>query len=263
VFAPLLATLALLAQLPTPAPAAPPTPTVHVPALEAAGVETHVVEFCQEHLYAELQRHGFAVTRADASEESLRSASAPAMVVGELVLFPAGFRVTTRVRSAADGKLLAEHVSESVPEQRLLDALTEGVEALAPRLHAQLAPVAPVAAAPAPARPLRRWAWAPAAGGTVLLGLGTVFLLQARSRQRELEGARTPGAPVLDGESVARSGRRAQTLSRLSYAVGGAGVLAGAALYFLPVERLWGGGKEQKLRLQVSPGGVGVSGVLP
>ena len=42
-FAPLLATLAVLAQLPAPAPApaVTPTPTVHVPALEAAKLALH------------------------------------------------------------------------------------------------------------------------------------------------------------------------------------------------------------------------------
>jgi hypothetical protein len=261
VLAPLLATLTLLAQLPA-SPAAPtPTAVVRVPALEAAGVPSHVVDFCQEHLYAELQRQGFAVLRADASADEVLSAEPRAVIVGELVHFPAGFRVTTRARKADTGSVFAEHVVEAVPEQRLLDALTEAVEKLAPQLRAQLAPVVPVATAPAPERPLRRWAWAPAAGGTALLGVGTVFLLQARSKQRELEAPRVTGEPVLDGAAVARSGRRAQTLSRVSYALGGAGVLAGAAMYFLPVERLWGGG--EKLQLRVSPGGVGVSGVLP
>lgn len=259
--APLLATLALLAQLP--APAATPTPAgvVRVPPLEAAGVSSHVVDFCQEHLYAELQRQGFAVLRADASPDEVRAAEARAVVVGELVQFPTGFRVTTRARTAADGKLLAEYVVQAVPEQRLLDALTEAVEAVAPRLRAQLAPVAPVAKVPDVERPLRRWAWAPAAGGAVLLGVGTVFLLEARSKQQELEGPRVTGEPVLDGEAVAEEGQRAQTLSRVSYALGAAGVAAGAAMYFLPVERLWGGGEQ--LRLQVSPRGVSVSGVLP
>lgn len=258
--APLLATLTLLAQLPSPAATPTPVGVVRVPALEAAGVPSHVVDFCQEHLYAELQRQGFAVLRADASPDEVRAAGARAVVVGELVHFPTGFRVTTRARTAADGKLLAEYVVQAVPEQRLLDALTEAVEAVAPKLRAQLAPVAPTAA-PVAERPLRRWAWAPAAGGAVMLGVGTAFLLQAHSKQEELEGPRVTGEPVLDGDEVAQEGQRAQTLSRVSYALGAAGVLAGAAMYFLPVERLWGG--SEPLRLQVSPRGVGVSGVLP
>jgi hypothetical protein len=263
---PLLATLAILSQAPAPSSAspaaAPPSPaplTVHVPALEAAGVPSHVVDFCQEHLYAELQRQGFAVQRAGDEPSGAR-----AVVVGELVLFPSGFRVTTRARSAEDGTVLAEHVAQAVPEQRLLDALTEAVNAMAPALRAKLAPAQPLAQAPtlAPERPLRRWAWVPAAGGALFLGAGTVFLLQAREKQRELEAAPS-GQEPLDGEAVASSGQRAQTLSRVSYALGGAGVLAGAALYFLPVERLWGGSSAQPVRLQAGPGGVSVSGVLP
>ena len=241
-----------------------PVGMVRVPALEAAGVPAHVVDFCQEHLYAELQRQGFAVLRADASPQEVQAADARAVVVGELVHFPNGFRVTTRARTQDTGKVFAEHVVQAVPEQRLLDALSAAVEQLAPKLRAQLAPVVPVAEPPAPERPLRRWAWAPAAGGTALLGVGTVFLLEARSKQQELEGPRVTGEPVLDGEAVAAEGRRAQTLSRVSYALGTVGVLTGAAMYFLPVERLWGGGGAQpSLQLRLSPTGVGVSGVLP
>jgi hypothetical protein len=264
VLVPLLATLAVLSQAPAPPPASPaPAPlTVHVPALEAAGVPAHVVDFCQEHLYAELQRQGFAVQRADAGAEAGR---AQAVVTGELVLFPSGFRVTTRARSSDGGTVLAEHVAEAVPEQRLLDAITEAVSALAPQVRAQLSPAQPlVAHAPTASaeRPLRRWAWAPAAGGVVFLGAGTVFLLQARAREQELEAAPS-GQEPLDGEAVASEGRRAQTLSRVSFALGGAGLLAGAALYFLPVEQLWGGGGTQSVRLHAGPGGVAVSGVLP
>ena len=258
-----LVTLALLAQAPAPAPQAPqPAIALHVPALEAAGVPAHVVEFCQEHLYGELQRQGFTVLRADAS--SAERARARAVVVGELVLFPSGFRVTARARAADDGQVLAEHVTQNVPEQRLLDALTEAVNALAPQLRARLAPApVPLATpAPRPERPLRKWAWIPAAGGAVLLGTGTAFLFQARAKQRELEGPQGGGEPV-DGAAVASAGERAQTLSRVSYGLGGALVAAGAALYFLPVERLWGGGVEGPVRLHVAPGGVALSGVLP
>ncbi len=241
-----------------------PVGMVRVAALEASGVPEHVVDFCQEHLYAELQRQGFAVLRADASPQEMQAADPRAVVVGELVHFPNGFRVTTRARTEDTGRVFAEHVAQAVPEQRLLDALSAAVEQLAPKLRAQLAPVVPVAQPAAPERPLRRWAWAPVAGGAVFLGVGTAFLLEARSKQQELEGPRVTGEPVLDGEAVAREGQRAQTLSRVSYALGGTAVLAGAAMYFLPVEKLWGGGGEpQPLQLRLSPTGVGVSGVFP
>ena len=262
----LYVTLVLLAQTPTAVtpPPASPAPTVRVSALAAAGVPAHVVDFCQEHLYAELQREGFAVLRADATPAD--TAAARAAVTGEMVLFPSGFRVTVRAHRTDDGRLLAEHVAQQVPEQRLLETLTEAVAALAPSLRVQLTPAAPEPLAPAPTlseqRPLRRWAWVPLAGGALFLGTGTAFLLQARSHDNTLNQP-GPVTPPVDGEAVASSGQRAQTLSRVSFALGGAGVLAGAALYFLPVERLWGSTKASSLQLHVGPGGVGVSGVLP
>ncbi|MFP2964490.1 hypothetical protein ACLEPN_44030, partial [Myxococcus sp. 1LA] len=110
-------------------------------------------------------------------------------------------------------------------------------------------------------RPLRRWSWLPAVGGAALVGVGTVFYLQAGDKYSRLDQDGTPGAPLANGDALVSSGRRAQTLSRVAFGLGAAGLVAGAVLFLLP--------GEPALKVQPSaavvPGGgmVGLSGTLP
>ncbi len=105
----------------------------------------------------------------------------------------------------------------------------------------------------------RRWAWAPAAGGVIFAGAGTYFFLQARDKHEQLRMKGSPDAP-LDGEKLASEGRQAQTLSRVAFGLGAAGLVTGAVLFLLP-------GEEAPVRpsVTVGPSGgmVGVAGTLP
>ncbi|NVJ03402.1 hypothetical protein HV824_35650, partial [Myxococcus sp. AM009] len=114
---------------------------------------------------------------------------------------------------------------------------------------------------PEPLRPLRRWAWLPAAGGVALAGVGTVFYLQAGDRYSRLDQDGTPDAPLDDADGLASSGRRAQTLSRVAFGLGAAGLVAGAVMFLLPGELP---AKVQPSAAVVPGGGmVGLSGTLP
>ncbi len=112
---------------------------------------------------------------------------------------------------------------------------------------------------PEPSR--RPWAWAPAAGGAVFAGVGTVFYLQAKEKYELLDTGGTAGARDLDGDQLARDGRRAQTLSRVAFGLGAAGVVTSVVLYLLPTKEP----PPVTPSVTVGPGGgmVGLAGTLP
>jgi hypothetical protein len=116
---------------------------------------------------------------------------------------------------------------------------------------------APVASTP-PIN-LRRLAWVPAAGGVVLAGAGTFFFLQARDRYNQLDKAGGSGAP-LDGNKLASEGHQKQTLSRIFFGLGAAGLVTGGVFYLFP-----GDEKAVHPTVTMGPGGgmVGVAGTLP
>jgi hypothetical protein len=106
----------------------------------------------------------------------------------------------------------------------------------------------------------RPWAWAPAAGGAVFAGVGTVFYLQAKEKHRMIAEEGSPDAP-LDGEQLASDGRRAQNLSRVAFGLAAAGVVTSVVLYLLPEKET----SPVRPTVTVGPGGgmVGVAGTLP
>ena len=104
------------------------------------------------------------------------------------------------------------------------------------------------------------WAWVPAAGGAVFAGVGTVFYFQAKGKYDQLNSTGSEG-PELDGEKLAREGRQAQTLSRVAFGLGAAGVVTSVVLYLLPEKER----PPVSPTVTVGPGGamVGVAGTLP
>lgn len=111
-----------------------------------------------------------------------------------------------------------------------------------------------------PSKGLRRFAWAPAAGGLVFAGVGTYFYLDAKDKHDTLLGKGSTGEP-LDGPRIANDGRSSQKLSRIAFGVGAAGLLTGAIFYLFP------GDDEASVRptASVGPSGgmVGLTGTLP
>jgi hypothetical protein len=103
------------------------------------------------------------------------------------------------------------------------------------------------------------WAWVPAAGGVAFAGAGTYFYLQAKDKYDQLDKNDSVSSP-LDGKAIASEGRRAQTLSRVAFGLGAAGVVTSVVLYLVPA-------KEAPVTptAAVGPGGgmVGVVGTFP
>jgi hypothetical protein len=120
-------------------------------------------------------------------------------------------------------------------------------------------PPSPTPVAPAPKMNLRRLAWVPAAGGVVLAGTGTFFFLQARDRYNQLDKPTGSGTPI-DGNKIASEGRQKQTLSRIFFGLGAAGLVTGGVFYLFP-----GDEKPVHPTVTLAPGGgmVGVAGTLP
>ena len=296
-FLPLLATLALLGQ--APASSEPPL-TVLIAPPEAASVPSHIVSFAQEHVYEQLKTQGLQVVRAPELSQRLppaqrkavlgcnlleaacritlgEAAQADVVMIAELVQFLSGYRVGLKAYATRDGELLAEHYVPGVREDQLLDALTQASEKVMPPVRQALRPPAPLVVQTPPPRdtpvqpkpvvtPSRSgapgWAWVPAAGGAVLLGVGTVFLVQAGKDFEELQGQtfRDPSR----GQELLESGKRSQNLSRAAYALGAAGVVTSGLIYLLS-------GKDKGEAMEVRPtasvgkggGMVGLVGTLP
>lgn len=318
---PLLVTLVLLGQ----APASANEPiTVLIAPPDTAGVPSHVVEFAQEHVSEQARSKGLTVIRMkdflrkfpSAKRRALlrckrtelkclislgEAAKSEVVLVAELLQRMDGYRVGTKVYKTTDGGLVAEHLIPGVREDGMLDALTQSLDVVVPKMISVMRPsaapppteVKPTEVTPPPAgetpsevkpdvkpsevKPLevkpdvpqavekgpktnlRRWAWAPAAGGLVFAGAGTFFYLQAKDKYDQLNSPGNSGGP-LDGEKLESDGKRAQSLSRVAFGLGAAGLVTGAVFYLFP-------GDETPVRpsVAVGPGGgmVGVVGTLP
>ena len=310
VLTPLLATLVLLTQAPT-SPDEPITVLIAPP--DSAGVPAHVVEFAQEHVAEQVRSQGFTVKRMKdvlrkmpaAKRRALlkckrtelrcltslgEAAKTEVVLIAELMQRMDGYRVGTKVYRSVGGALVADNLVSGVREDGMLDALTQSLEVVVPKMRKELRPSAAQPDAPVnpdvkppdtttdvkPKDPttdvkpdvtpgvttqksgssLRSWAWAPAAGGVVFAGAGTYFMLQARDKYNKLNSGPGP----YDGEQLEKDGKSAQTLSRVAFGVGAAGIVTGVVLFLLP-------GEQSPVRPSVSvgPGGgmVGVAGTLP
>ncbi|HYO55771.1 hypothetical protein [Archangium sp.] len=296
-FLSLLATLAVLGQ----APATSEAPlTVLIAPPEAAGVPSHIVSFAQEHVYEQLKTQGLQVVRASELSQRLppaqrktvlgcnrleaacritlgEAAQADVVMITELVQFLSGYRVGLKAYATRDGEQLAEHYVPGVREDQLLDALTQASDKVVPPVRQALRPSSvPVVEAPPPLLPpvppkpevtasrsgAPGWAWLPAAGGAVLLGVGTVFYVQASNDYKALKDLRVTDPE--DGARLRDSGKRSQLLSQVAYGVGAAGVVTTGLIYLLS-------GKDKGAPMQVRPtvsvgnggGMLGVAGTLP
>lgn len=208
------------------------------------------------------------------------AAQADVVLISELVQFLSGYRVGLKAYSTRDGELLAEHYVPGVREDQLLDALTRDCEKVLPPVRQALRPSGtpvvqtPTPVTPPPTQPVRPtpevtasrsgapgWAWLPAAGGAVLLGAGTYFLVQAGQDYRAIKNLQLKDAA--EGEQRLASGKRSQLLSQGAYALGAAGVVTTGLIYLLS------GKHEEAPKVRptaaVGPAGgmVGVAGTLP
>ncbi|REG33234.1 hypothetical protein ATI61_104525 [Archangium gephyra] len=211
------------------------------------------------------------------------AAQADVVMIAELVQFLSGYRVGLKAYATRDGEQLSEHYVPGVREDQLLDALTQASDKVVPPVRRALRPTSldpiveapPQPTLPKPVQPVPvkpevtasrsgapGWAWLPAAGGAVLLGVGTAFFVQAGNDYKALQ-LRQFTDPK-DGERLRDSGTRAQWLSRGSFAVGAAGVVTTGLIYLLSGKDE---GKASLVRPTASVGNgggmVGVAGTLP
>jgi hypothetical protein len=208
------------------------------------------------------------------------AAQADVVLISELVQFLSGYRVGIKAYATRDGELLAEHYVPGVREDQLLDALTLDCEKVLPPVRQALRPSGtpvvqtPTPVTPPPTQPVRPtpevtasrsgapgWAWLPAAGGAVLLGAGTYFLVQAGNDYRALKNLDIKDAD--EGAQRLASGKRSQLLSQGAYALGAAGVVTTGLIYLLSGKHE--GTSQVRPTAAVGPGGgmVGVAGTLP
>ncbi len=208
------------------------------------------------------------------------AAEADAVMIAELVQFLSGYRVGLKAYATRDGELLAEYYVPGVREDQLLDALTQASEKVVPQVRQALRPrVASIVQTPppreTPVKPVvpepvvttRRsgapgWAWVPAAGGAVLLGVGTLFYVQAGRDFRALTNPNLQDPT--QGLKLKESGERSQTLSGVAGALGAAGVVTSGLIYML-ADKDTDNGVQVRPTASVGNGGgsVGLMGTLP
>ncbi|WP_342378497.1 hypothetical protein NVS55_03860 [Myxococcus stipitatus] len=197
---------------------------------------------------------------------------AEVILVVELGQPASGYRAGVRTYAAKDGSLVSEKFAADAVEDRLLDTLTQLLDTVVPatlRAVRGLPPPPPIDDVPPPTRvtrpkepvtpgkgpvtqdpdplvpvrpvenvasapsSLRKWAWLPAAGGVALAGVGTVFYLKAKDRFDTLDKGGSD-IPVKDSEALVSSGKQAQTVSRVAFGLGAAGLVAGAVMFLWP-----------------------------
>lgn len=262
--------------------------------LEARGLRVIRIETVTRKLPASKRRALLRCHRTEASciQQLGAAGKTEVVLVTELGQFDSGYRVGARVYGATEGELITEQLTPGVAEEQLLDALTQALDVVVPRTLRALRgppPSVPIADVPPPTRvapptvearppvvdpappvvaervervyPARKWSWLPAAGGVALAGVGTVFYLKAKDRFDELDRGGSVDTPLRDPEALASQGRSAQTLSRVAFGVGAAGLVAGAVMF------LWPGDAPARVQPTAAaiPGGgmVGISGTLP
>ncbi|MDC0710867.1 hypothetical protein POL68_20500 [Stigmatella sp. ncwal1] len=170
---PLLSTLFLLTQ----APQAPQEPiTLLVAPSDTVGVPTHIVEFAQEHVTEQARAKGLSVKRMKDILRRLPAARRRALLrckrtelrclttlgqvakteivlVAELIQRPDGYRVGTKIYNSKDGALVAEHSVPGVREDGMLDALTQALDVVVPKVTHELRPGSAPAVEPVPTPP--------------------------------------------------------------------------------------------------------------
>jgi hypothetical protein len=146
------------------APAAPEEPIlVLIAPPDTAGVPAHVVEFAQEHVAEQARGRGLTVIRMKDFLKKLPSARRRALLkckrtdlkcltalgqaaksevvlVAELLQRMDGYRVGTKVYKTQDGGLVAENLIPGVREDGMLDALTQSLDVVVPKLVQELRP---------------------------------------------------------------------------------------------------------------------------
>ncbi|WXH28881.1 hypothetical protein WA016_02828 [Myxococcus stipitatus] len=222
---------------------------------------------------------------------------AEVILVVELSQPATGYRAGVRTYAAKDGSLVTEQFAVDAVEDRLLDTLTQVLDTVVPatqRAVRGLPPPPPIDDVPPPTRvarpqvkepvpsvkepvtqdPLvpvqpvrteassspRKWSWLPAAGGVALAGVGTVFYLKAKDRFDTLDKGGSD-IPVRDSKALVSSGKQAQTVSRVAFGLGAAGLVAGAVMFLWPEDP-----PAQVLPTAATTSGgamVGVSGTWP
>lgn len=222
------------------------------------------------------------------------AAKTDVVMVTEVVPYLNAYKAGVRVYTAQDGAPLVEHSVPEVKKDQVMEALTQSLDVVVPRTLRVLRPE-PVAPPPTvvvqqptvtpgdkqPVTPgvspgvepptrvdlglsdapkvetpgRRKWAWVPAAGGVVLAGVGTVFLVQSRGEFTDLDKNEFP--TLAEADAARDSGKRSQTIGVVGIGVGAAAVVTGALLYFLPTQQA---SVQPSVTLTPQGGGLSVAG---
>ncbi len=176
------------------------------------------------------------------------------LITGSVGKLGERYQLDVKIIASGSAKQLAIFTGTAASEREVLDVLTTAAGVL----HQQLQ-VSTGRASVAPAGGARRWWWVPASVGAASLALGTTMLLLVVGHDAALRG--TPGQPsqlsLAQAEQEFRAGATKQAVGLTALGVGGAALIAGAALY------LFGSPVAVAPRADLHGGGVSLAGWLP
>lgn len=184
---------------------------------------------------------GCAETSASCSAELANALGVDGMVSGSIGRFDGAVQINVKIIAAVDGRTLSFFSRQVSRERDVLEALNDAAEKMAPEVMEAVRnkdnppSVIVRGAGPSAVHPLRKWSWAPAAGGLIGIGVGTAFLTQVSSTVRALKIL--PGLEgALEPDEAARRYEVAKTQQTLGWVSMGLGVTAlagGVVMFFL------------------------------
>ncbi len=173
---------------------------------------------------------------------------AEGVVLGSLARIEGEYRLTAKVLSARDGRLLGQATAAAKDKLGLVNALTGVARVLVPQVVQALGRPLPE---PARGTRMRRAAWIPILGGVAASSLGIWALTGVVERNRRLTDATYAGysRTVAEAEANREAGKQLQFWGSLGVGVGVAAIAAGGVMFALggdPIEVAfvpgWSGG---------------------
>jgi hypothetical protein len=238
-----------------PAPSSTRATVVALPELRTFNLDPKLQSFFVEHLALQLKLQGLQVVTqreletmlgverqkallgcndgsTSCSAELASALGADAIVIGDIGHLGPTYQVNLKAIAGKDGKTLAAFAESTGAEDKVLELLSVAAPRLAESIFKNLGRVPPPNAAlvSGSAGP-RRFAWAPLAGGALLVAGGGVSFFLAGQTYSELSS----GKPLTeaDGRSVVARGQTQELLGMVGIGLGAAALVTGAVMYAL------------------------------
>lgn len=214
--------------------------------LSGQNLDEQTLDDLSRKLATAFEREGFTVTspqttaaalgedahefRDDKAPELARALAVELVVVGNIAKSGKEHLVDLRVLNGADAAVLATHSRKVRSLAGVQAELKRAARALTAVIRPSDQPTTVIEPDDSTPSRARSYAWLPAAGGIVLIGAGTYFLLQTQDSADALELRRMSDRQAF---ATANNGRQSESLTWASFMLAGGALAAAGAMYFL------------------------------